>query len=706
MSEYNPKNISYSVRVDYDSEFRTEPLQQILTRRSYSWVQDHTVSECYGCSVAFSVISFIRKHHCRLCGRIYCYNCSNYYSTIPDNLLSKGSKKSTWKDYIPYYTSEGPTKHRVCKNCNDMLQIIQSVKYLIESFKILKLNIKYLLLMSRVCKVWQYAANYILSIFREIQYKLPTDNYTVHEVELLINNCKYIAGHNKYMVHLLKIYQLKDDNVSFFRSKTFRSKSHLETVPDNMIDILSCKNKKLSCWSMMCSRNCKNRLTSFDAFNLLLYSLNRQNKNKHLEFIALNNLTCSDIEFKCYIPILSYYLKNDDDILSDFLIKRCSRNFSLFSSLYWELQYYLKYDNNKIYQFILDQMRKEYFEKHEGQFIKLTQQIKFVDLINDISKSIWDNINPSNANNYKLSHNKNTIISPLDPEITIKDIITDNIKIKNSATRPISIPYHTSTNKIDNILYKHDDVKKDHIIMNIIRIIDLIIKQDEQLDLDIVTYNILPLDKNSGLIKIIDECDTIYCIKKDHNTTILNYIMENNGEVKIKELRDKFIKSTAAYCVITYVLGIGDRHLDNIMITRDGKLFHIDYGYILGKDPNYSTPGIRITPDIIETMGGVNSIYYTQFTELCTRVYNCLRRNIDIIMNMILMLSKMTSLNVTENEIIDHIIKRFIPGENYINAKLHFEQQLENQSYTYTIKDWCHYVNKENKLSLTSYFYY
>lgn len=51
------------------------------------WVPDHAVTHCGNCDLTFGMIN--RKHHCRNCGNIFCHDCTNYYTSIPQqNLMS------------------------------------------------------------------------------------------------------------------------------------------------------------------------------------------------------------------------------------------------------------------------------------------------------------------------------------------------------------------------------------------------------------------------------------------------------------------------------------------------------------------------------------------------------------------------------------------------------------------------------------------
>jgi hypothetical protein len=45
---------------------------------------------------------------------------------------------------------------------------------------------------------------------------------------------------------------------------------------------------------------------------------------------------------------------------------------------------------------------------------------------------------------------------------------------------------------------------------------------------------------------------------------------------------------------MTYILGVGDRHLDNLMLAPDGRLFHIDFGACRGTNPPVPTARARM----------------------------------------------------------------------------------------------------------------
>ncbi len=49
--------------------------------------------------------------------------------------------------------------------------------------------------------------------------------------------------------------------------------------------------------------------------------------------------------------------------------------------------------------------------------------------------------------------------------------------------------------------------------------------------------------------------------------------------------KENFLKSLAAYCLVMYIIQVKDRHNGNILLHRNGKIFHIDFGFFLSNMP-------------------------------------------------------------------------------------------------------------------------
>lgn len=301
---------------------------------------------------------------------------------------------------------------------------------------------------------------------------------------------------------------------------------------------------------------------------------------------------------------------------------------------------------------------------------------------------------------------KNTIPHPLNPKLHLINVNAYNIRTESSSTAPILIPLICLDGMETNILYKKESLIQDLCVINIIQLMDIILKRDLQIDFGLQIYRVLPINNVSGIIEMVPRADTLHNIKHEQNTTILNYLIEHNPQLTCSEIRSRFIKSVASYCVISYLLGVGDRHLDNIMLTETGYLFHIDYGFILGHDPRPITPSIRITQDILDAMGGVNSNSYIVFKNYCSNIYTCLRKYTSLFMSMLLLLSE-DGLNVnpqkyTKERIRSEILNRFLPSSNDSDAEIQLHIKIDDSHASYTptvVIDWWHTAVKNTVFS-------
>jgi hypothetical protein len=90
------------------------------------WQPDETVSRCNECKAAFNYNWFLftsNKHHCRLCGMIYCDECSKNRNLLPSsyNLISGLT------DWFNFSSLPLMNKQRTCDKCSMILQMRSGV---------------------------------------------------------------------------------------------------------------------------------------------------------------------------------------------------------------------------------------------------------------------------------------------------------------------------------------------------------------------------------------------------------------------------------------------------------------------------------------------------------------------------------------------------------------------------------------------------
>jgi hypothetical protein len=86
----------------------------------------------------------------------------------------------------------------------------------------------------------------------------------------------------------------------------------------------------------------------------------------------------------------------------------------------------------------------------------------------------------------------------------------------------------------------------------------------------------------------------------------------------------QLVASGAASYVAAHVLGVRDRHSDNILVAPDGTLFHIDFGHVLGDAVTLDTSSFATTPDFKALLDAAG--LWRDFVATCSRAFEALRK--------------------------------------------------------------------------------
>ena len=346
--------------------------------------------------------------------------------------------------------------------------------------------------------------------------------------------------------------------------------------------------------------------------------------------------------------------------LARFLISRATHSFTLGNYLHWYLMVECddrsmdqKEADRKLFARVEFDFMAELSQMSDGSERRkmLLRQGEFITLLSRISKEIRFSREdrPKKLHRLKkyLSDPKNELLSfdplplPLDPSIQIIGCFPDDSNVFKSSLYPLLVNLKTLDNKKYPVIFKTgDDLRQDQLVIQIISLMDRLLLK-ENLDLKLSPYRILATSATAGAVQFMPSTSLAGAAQKyrGSSNSILAYLKANNPDSQAelgvrKEAMDTYVKSCAGYCVITYLLGVGDRHLDNLLLAPDGHFFHADFGYILGRDPKPFAPLMKITPLMVDAFGGTSHPNFALFKQLSFTAYTTLRKSSNLILNL------------------------------------------------------------------------
>ena len=204
---------------------------------------------------------------------------------------------------------------------------------------------------------------------------------------------------------------------------------------------------------------------------------------------------------------------------------------------------------------------------------------------------------------------------------------------------------HVQLEVVSCLAKSNDDLRQEVFVMQMIHYYKSVWAQ-AGLPLWLKTYRILSTGASTGLLELLTDATSLDGLKKAEGYPkeggLREYFVQVYGGAKSKAFKaaqTNFVQSLAAYSLVSYLLGLKDRHNGNIMIDTRGHLIFIDFGFALGMAPghefSFERAPFKLTKEMVEVMDGVGSPVYQEFERLFLAGFELARKNSQIALGLV-----------------------------------------------------------------------
>ncbi|KAL4781156.1 hypothetical protein BJX76DRAFT_22776 [Aspergillus varians] len=130
------------------------------------------------------------------------------------------------------------------------------------------------------------------------------------------------------------------------------------------------------------------------------------------------------------------------------------------------------------------------------------------------------------------------------------------------------------------------------------------------LDVWVFPYRVTSTAPGCGVIDVLPNSISRDMLGREAVNGLYDYFVSKYGgedSIHFQEARTNFVKSMAAYSVISYLMQFKDRHNGNIMLDDAGHIIHIDFGFCFDIAPGgvrFERAPFKLTSEMVAVMSG------------------------------------------------------------------------------------------------------